>query len=103
VARSCGPTGRRRGIGSPAGELAFLWSRADADRADLPYDAMLREYVTHREADPALPRSSLVAAEIGILLFGWPHYAAYRTQNERDRMTRRLLQLIADWQTQTAY
>jgi thiamine kinase-like enzyme len=90
------------GVGSPAGELAFLWSRADADGADLPYDAMLREYVTHREADPALLRRSLVAAEIGILLFGWPHYAARLTQNERDRLTHRLLQLIDDWHTETA-
>jgi thiamine kinase-like enzyme len=76
------------GTGSPAGELAFLWSRAQADGADLPYDAMLREYVTHREVDPALLRRSLVAAEIGILLFGWPAYAAYLTQSDRDRITR---------------
>jgi thiamine kinase-like enzyme len=90
------------GAGSPAGELAFLWSRAQADGADLPYDAMLREYIAHREVDPALLRRALVAAEIGILLFGWPAYAAYRTQNERHRITRRLLQLVADWQTVTA-
>jgi thiamine kinase-like enzyme len=90
------------GAGSPAGELAFLWSRAHADGADLPYDAMLREYITHREVDPAPLRRSLVAAEIGILLFGWPAYAAYRSQNERDRITSRLLQLIDDWQAQTA-
>lgn len=90
------------GAGSPASELAFLWSRAHADGADLPYDAMLREYVEHREVDPALLRRSLVAAEIGILLFGWPEYAAYRTQNERQRITHRLVQLIADWQAQTA-
>ncbi|HEY0688218.1 MAG TPA: phosphotransferase [Kribbella sp.] len=89
------------GAGSPAGDLAFLWSRAQADGADLPYDAMLREYVTHREVDPALLRRSLVAAEIGILLFGWPAYAAYLTQSDRDRITRRLLQLMDDWQKQT--
>jgi thiamine kinase-like enzyme len=85
------------GVGSPAGDLAFLWSRAAADGADVPYEAMLGEYIAHREVDPAVLRLALVAAEIGILLFGWPEYVSYLTQNERDRLTHRLLQLIDDW------
>ncbi|MEQ7010304.1 aminoglycoside phosphotransferase family protein [Actinopolymorpha sp. B17G11] len=87
------------GVGCPASELAFLWSRANADGAELPYEAMLREYVAHREVDPALFHRALVAAEIEILLFAWPHFAASLTQEERDRLTRRLLQLIHDWST----
>jgi hypothetical protein len=39
----------------------------------------------------------VVAAEIGILLFGWPECAAYRIQNDRDGMTHRLIQLIDAW------
>jgi hypothetical protein len=85
------------GVGNPAGELAFLWSRADADDADLPYDAMLDVYLTHREAEPVLFRRALVAAEIGILLFGWPQYAAYRDQDVQHRIARRLIHLTDRW------
>jgi len=85
------------GIGSPAIDLAFLWSRANADGADPPHAAMLHEYTAHRRVDLALLHRAVIAAEIGTTLFGWPEYAAYHTQNERDRITRRLRQLIADW------
>jgi thiamine kinase-like enzyme len=89
------------GVGSPAGELAFLWSRADADGAGLPYDAMLDVYLTHREADPVPLRRALVAAEIGILLFGWPQYAAYRAPDEQHRLARRLTHLTDRWLSST--
>jgi aminoglycoside phosphotransferase (APT) family kinase protein len=81
------------GFGSPVIDLAFLWSRAHADGADLPYAAMLHEYATRRGLDEAVLRRAAVAAEIGVLLFGWPEYAAYRTPAERDRLARRLRQL----------
>ncbi|WP_020577410.1 aminoglycoside phosphotransferase family protein [Actinopolymorpha alba] len=87
------------GVGCPAGELAFLWSRAGVDGADVPYDEMLREYVTHRDIDLALLRPAVVAAEINLLLFAWPHFAPSCTPDERDHLTRRLLQLIEDWHT----
>lgn len=90
------------GVGNPAGELAFLWSRADAEGADLPYDAMLDAYLTHREAEPARFRRALVASEICILLFGWPQYAAYRDQDVQDRIARRLIHLIDRWLSGTA-
>ncbi|NUP52347.1 MAG: aminoglycoside phosphotransferase family protein [Catenulispora sp.] len=85
------------GVGNPAGELAFLWSRADADDADLPYEAMLDVYLAHRDTEPAPFRRALIAAEICILLFGWPHYAAYREQHAQDRIARRLIHLINCW------
>jgi len=85
------------GVGSPAGELAFLWSRADADGADLPYDAMFDVYLSERETNPVLFRQALVAAEIGILLFGWPEYAAYRAQDAQERLARRLIDLTDCW------
>jgi len=87
------------GVGCPASELAFLWSRAHADGADVPYDAMVREYVTHRPIEPASLRRALVAAEIDILLFDWPQYVTLVSQEARDRLTRRLLHLVDDWRT----
>lgn len=85
------------GVGSPAVDLAFLWSRANADGATPPYADMMREYATHRPCDlDALARST-IAAELGILLFGWPEYAAQLGPAERDRLTRRLLRLLDDW------
>lgn len=90
------------GVGSPAVDLAFLWSRADADGANLPYTAMMREYTAHRPCDTAALHRSTTAAELGILLFGWPEYAVRLRQAERDRLTRRLLQLMGDWRVQAA-
>jgi thiamine kinase-like enzyme len=90
------------GVGNPAGELAFLWSRADADDAELPYDAMLDVYLTHREAEPVPFRRALVAAEIGILLFGWPQYAAFRDQDVQHRIARRVIHLTDRWLSGTA-
>lgn len=85
------------GIGSPAIDLAFLWGRAHSDSANPPRDAMLREYATHRGIDRAPVHRSLIAAELGFLLFGWPEYARYHTQDERRRTAHRLVQLIGDW------
>ncbi|GAA1555474.1 hypothetical protein GCM10009789_06160 [Kribbella sancticallisti] len=84
-------------VGSPAGDLAFLWSRADADGADLPYDEMLHEYAVLRSVDSAVLRRAVLAAELGILLYGWPNYARHRSRADQARMTRRLLRLMDDW------
>jgi Ser/Thr protein kinase RdoA (MazF antagonist) len=85
------------GVGSPAGDLAFLWSRAGVDGAQVPYDAMLDEYLAHRPVDPALLRRALMAAEIHLLLFAWPHHARSCTPDQRDHLTGRLLHLFDDW------
>jgi thiamine kinase-like enzyme len=89
------------GVGSPAGELAFLWSRAAADGADVPYDAMLDVYLTYRDADAVEFRRALAAAELGILLFGWPEHAAYCAPVVQDRLARRLVQLTDRWLSRT--
>lgn len=85
------------GLGSPAVDLAFLWSRAYADGANPPYQAMLDAYAARRGIDRDLLRRALIAAELGVLLFGWPAYAARRTRAERDRLTRRLIHLLERW------
>lgn len=84
-------------VGCPAGELAFLWSRADVRGAEPPYDAMVSEYAAHRDVDLATLRRALVAAEIDLALFAWPHFAAALTEEERGRLTRRLARLVDDW------
>ncbi|WP_328994739.1 aminoglycoside phosphotransferase family protein [Kribbella sp. NBC_01245] len=85
-------------VGSPAGDLALLWSRGGVDGADLPYDAMLREYATRRGLELAPLRRAVIAAELALLLFAWPHFAAYRTESDRTHLTHRLLDLTASWQ-----
>ncbi len=81
------------GVGAPAGELALLWSRAHADGADLPYDAMLHEYADLRRIDAAKLRAAVRAAELALLLFAWPGFARNLPQSKQDRLTSRLLQL----------
>ena len=49
------------GVGSPAIDLSFLWSRANADGADLPYAAMVHEYAAQRGIDAAALQQSLIA------------------------------------------
>jgi aminoglycoside phosphotransferase (APT) family kinase protein len=85
------------GIGSPAIDLAFLWLRANADGADLPYEAMLQDYVTRRPVDPDRLRRAVIAAELGFTLFGFPEYAGLRSEHERDRVAHRLQRLITEW------
>ena len=85
------------GLGNPAGEVAFLWSRAHADGAEIPYDAMIREYTTTRAISPATFPRAVLAAEIGILLFGWPQYAHYRNKATQHRLTARLRLLSDQW------
>lgn len=85
------------GIGCPAGDLAFVGSRANADGADVPYDAMLHEYATASGTESEPLRRAVAAVELGTLLFGWPNYVEHHTQDQRDRLTRRLLSLAAYW------
>jgi thiamine kinase-like enzyme len=91
-------------VGNPADEMAFLWSRANSDGAVLPYAAMLEAYLDESGADAAGRQTfpqSVLAAEIGILLFGWPMYAGYHPRDEQDRVTHRVIDLIDTWQRRT--
>lgn len=88
-------------IGNPADDLAFLWTRGNADGAHLPYAKMLEAYLNKSGAD-AVGRQTftqaVLAAEIGILLFGWPIYAGHHPREEQDRVTHRFIDLIEMWQ-----
>jgi aminoglycoside phosphotransferase (APT) family kinase protein len=87
------------GIGTPAIDLAFLWLRANSDDADVPYDAMLQEYARLTSIDPVLLRRSAIAAELGFTVYGFPDYAGHHSDRQRERVTSRLLELIAEWDT----
>jgi hypothetical protein len=84
-------------VGHGIGELTFLWGRAATDGADLPREDMLRRYVEIRGIDLAEARRSALAAELGTLVFAWPEYASWNSPAARDRLTRRLLHLAAEW------
>lgn len=85
------------GLGSPAGDLSFLWGRAYADGADPPRAEMMREYAVLRGLDPVQLHRSLVAAELGTMLFGWPAFAHHHPRDEQDRLVRRFAELAHEW------
>ncbi|MEQ4208880.1 aminoglycoside phosphotransferase family protein [Actinopolymorpha sp. B9G3] len=89
-------------IGNPAGDLSFLWSRANADGATLPRDAMLAEYLSHRPVDALLMRRSLIANELALSLYGWPEYGHLHTPDERQQITQRVIDLEHAWQESPA-
>lgn len=84
-------------VGHGAGEMTFLWGRADTDGATLPREEMLQRYVRIRGIDLAQTRRAMLAAELGALVFTWPEYASWNPPEARDRLTRRLLRLAAEW------
>lgn len=87
------------GIGSPAGDLAGLWERAESDGADPPREAMLAEYVRRRDIDAEALQLCLTATELSSLFFAWPEYARYHSDDEQAKTTQRLIQLTHDWES----
>jgi len=85
------------GTGNRAVDLAFLYGRGYADGANPPLEHMLEEYLVDSHVEAAQLLRSMMAAELATLLFGWPTYMTYHTQEERDRMTSRLVQLADSW------
>ena len=87
------------GRGCPAVDLAFLWSRAHADGADLPYESMIRAYLAARDtaSDVDAFRRGLLAAELATGLFGWPDYAGFHPPRDRARVAERIATLATRW------
>jgi Ser/Thr protein kinase RdoA (MazF antagonist) len=89
------------GVASPVVDLAFLWgtfwNRRERVPPDPPRGAFLVEYAAHRGLAPAPLRRSVIAAELGMTLFGWPGWAGHHGQDEQDRTARRLIELVDDW------
>lgn len=84
-------------IGPGEADLAFLWARAEIDAGEPPREAMLRRYAATRGVDVDVARRAVLAAELAIVLFAWPEYAGLNSQRARDRITRRMLRLAAEW------
>ncbi len=85
------------GIGPPAADLAFLLSRAHSDSADPPRAEMIELYARSRGLDVRRFGRAVLAAELGIVLFGWPEYAHYHSRDEQERTVQRLIELISEW------
>ncbi len=86
------------GIGHGPEDLALLWQRAEFGGAAPPRQAMLEAYAAVREVSsvPALHRAA-VAAELQVLLFGWPAHLRHADHERRDRLIRRFRALSLDW------
>lgn len=86
------------GFGPGSDDLAMLWQRAEAVGAHPPRDAMLEPYARARglPVDEVL-RQAVVAAELLLLLFGWPAHLADAPPTQQAIMTRRLRLLYDEW------
>lgn len=86
------------GIGDPACELAFASSRATPSGAKPPLTEMIIGYADHRGIDVDAFAHAVLAAELSILIFGWPEYARYNSAAGVDRIRRRTYELARRWQ-----
>ncbi len=85
------------GIGHGPEDLALLWQRAEFGGAAPPRGAMLEAYAAVRELSvPAVHRAE-VAAELRVLLFGWPAHLVDADHECRDRLIRRFRELALAW------
>lgn len=85
------------GAGTPAAELVFPAIRAIPEGADVPQDAMTRRYAQARGLDAAPLGRAVLAAELAILIFAWPGYAAFNTDIGIQRIRQRVRHRARDW------
>lgn len=86
------------GIGHGPEDLALLWQRAEFNGADVPREQMLRAYAAARGivVDHDL-RRAVTAAEIRLLLMGWPSFIFRDPGQPRQLLVDRLGRLGAEW------
>lgn len=82
------------GMGSPAREIAFLSVRMTPGGAQLPQE-FLSLYCRERNLDLGALQTSVLAAELGILLFEWPQYAGFNSAEGNQRVRLRTRELAA--------
>lgn len=77
------------GVGRGPGELAILWQRAEFDGATVPREPMVAAYAQARdlEVDDAL-RAAVRAAELLMVLLGWPEFLIEKPSRGRDALFR---------------
>jgi Ser/Thr protein kinase RdoA (MazF antagonist) len=76
------------GVGRPVCDLAFPSVRATPSGTSVP-DAFIDAYLEVRPCDRRDLEGALVAEELAILVFLWPHYAAFNSPSANDRVRRR--------------
>jgi len=86
------------GPGHGPEDLALLWQRAEYNGAVVPRSAFLATYAQARglrvDADF---EQAVTAAEIDLLLMGWPAFLLERADTAREVLVRRLRTLAATW------
>jgi Ser/Thr protein kinase RdoA (MazF antagonist) len=82
------------GVGRGPEELAILWQRAEFDGAAVPREPMVTTYAQARgiDVDDAF-REALTAAELLMILLGWPAFLLERPSGGRDALFRRFERL----------
>jgi Ser/Thr protein kinase RdoA (MazF antagonist) len=82
------------GVGRGPEELAILWQRAEFDGARVPRGQMVDVYAQARgiAVDDPL-REAVAAAELLMVLLGWPAFLIERPSQGRDALFRRVVQL----------
>ncbi len=87
------------GPGRGPGDLALLWQRAEFDGADPPREAMFAAYVRARGIPlDATLRSATAAAEIRLILYGWPNHLQGVDPARRAVVLGRLDRLAEEWE-----
>jgi Ser/Thr protein kinase RdoA (MazF antagonist) len=86
------------GLGHGPEDLALLWQRAEYNGAEVPREPTLAAYADARgiTADAGF-RRAVIAAELKLLLLGWPDFLLRRDDAGRDLLIRRLQDLAAAW------
>ncbi|MGW0229896.1 phosphotransferase family protein [Actinopolymorpha singaporensis] len=88
------------GLDRGPGDLALLWQRAEFDGAHPPREAMFAAYAKARGIPlDATLRAATVAAEIRMILYGWPDHLRAVDPARRDIVLGRLARLAAEWET----
>lgn len=81
------------GPGNPAGDLAFPSVRARPSDAVVPLEAMAKRYADHRGLQPSAVLDAVLASELLVLLFQWPDYAQFNTDEGNQRVRDRAAHL----------
>ncbi|MET9018499.1 aminoglycoside phosphotransferase family protein [Actinopolymorpha sp. NPDC004070] len=88
------------GLGHGPGDLALLWQRAEFDGGEPPREAMFAAYARARGVPlDATLRAATAAAEIRLILYGWPDHLQSVDASRRDVVLGRLSRLAAEWET----
>jgi Ser/Thr protein kinase RdoA (MazF antagonist) len=84
------------GIGRPVSDLAFLNVRAAPVGVTAPA-ALLDAYLDNRPCERSTLRLALLAEELAVYLFQWPHYATYNSPSGLAHVRQRAREIAGQW------